>query len=118
MIAARAAGEKQGRAIVLLDVGDVLTIVDWFVITSAGNARQVRTIAEEVEAGMKRAGHGGPLRTEGFADASWILMDYGDVVVHVFLDDVRAYYELERLWSDVPRIEWSDDGVGARAAEG
>jgi len=116
-LVARAASEKQGSRIVLLDVGDVLTIVDWFVITSAGNARQVRTIADEIEARMKREGEGAPLRVEGLDDAAWILIDYGDVVAHVFLEDVRAYYELERLWSDVGRIDWADDGVSARAAE-
>jgi ribosome-associated protein len=90
-------------------VGEVLSIVDWFVITSAANARQVRTIAETVEEQLKAAGGGGPLRVEGLADARWILLDYGDVVVHVFLDEVREYYDLERLWADVPRIDLDDD---------
>ena len=107
----------------LLEVGDVLTIVDWFVITSASNPRQVRTIADEVEEQLERQGVGAPLRVEGRDDATWILMDYGDVVVHVFLDEVRAYYELERLWADVPRIDFDErEGVGVgrggRAAQG
>ena len=90
----------------ILSVGEVLTIVDAFVITSAPNTRQVATIAEEVEHRIKDAGGGGPLRVEGFDDKRWVLLDYGDVVVHVFLQEVRDYYELERLWSDVPRQEW------------
>lgn len=114
---ARAAASKKGTGTVLLDVGDVLAIVDWFVVTSAGNPRQVRTIAEEIEEQCKRAGEGRPLRAEGLDDATWVLLDYGDVVVHVFLDEVRAFYELERLWRDVPRIDWAEHGVGARAAE-
>ena len=80
----------------------MLTIVDAFVITSASNTRAVATIAEEVEARIKAAGGGGPLRVEGLDDKRWVLLDYGDVVVHVFLLEVREYYELERLWSDVP----------------
>jgi ribosome-associated protein len=102
---------------VVLDVGPVLTIVDWFVITSGSNPRQVRTIAEEVEAGVKAVGGEGPLRVEGLDDARWVLLDYGDVVVHVFLDEVRAYYELERLWGDVPRLDWEDgESAGALRA--
>lgn len=118
-LAARAADAKQGSDVVGLDVGGVLAIVDWFVITSAGNPRQVRAIAEEVEALVRADGGGGPLRVEGMDDARWVLLDYGDVVVHVFLDEVRAFYELERLWGDVARLDWQDDAGpgGAVAAE-
>jgi ribosome-associated protein len=70
----------------------------------------VATIAEEVEARIKAAGAGGPLRAEGLDDNRWVLLDYGDVVVHVFLQEVREYYELERLWSDVPRQAWEATG--------
>ncbi len=111
-MAARAADAKQGTDIVGLDVGEVLAIVDWFVITSAGNPRQVRTIAEEVEAQVKAQSGDGPLRVEGMDDARWVLLDFGDVVVHVFLDEVRSFYELERLWGDVPRLDWEPDGAG------
>jgi ribosome-associated protein len=91
---------------VILQVGEVLAIVDAFVITSAPNTRQVATIAQEIEDRIKAAGGGGPLRVEGMDDQRWVLLDYGDVVVHVFLQEVREYYELERLWSDVPRQTW------------
>ena len=94
----------------------MLAIVDWFVITSGRNERQVRTIAEEVEARLKAEEGSGPLRKEGLDDARWILLDYGDVVVHVFLDEVREYYSLERLWSDVPRLDWEDSATATRAA--
>ena len=103
--AARAADAKQGRDIVVLDVGGVLAITDLFVITSGANTRQVRTLVEEIEKGVKQAGGPGPLRIEGLGDAGWVLMDYGDFVVHVFLDEVRRFYDLERLWADAPRIE-------------
>ena len=115
--AARAAAEKQGTDTVALEVGEVLAIVDWFVITSGRNERQVRTIAEEVEARLKADEGSRPLRKEGLDDARWVLLDYGDVVVHVFLDEVREYYSLERLWSDVPRLDWEDPAEAtARAA--
>ena len=90
----------------ILQVGEVLAIVDVFVITSAPNTRQVATIAEEVEDRIKAAGGGGPLRIEGTDDNRWVLLDYGDIVVHVFLQEVREFYELERLWSDVPQQRW------------
>ena len=70
--------------------------------------RQVRTIAEEIEKKLKDEGHPGPVRTEGLQDASWVLLDYGDFVVHVFLDEVRRYYDLERLWADAAVWEWTD----------
>jgi ribosome-associated protein len=101
---------------VVLDVGDVLAICDHFVIASGRNARQVRTITEEVEKRVAEAGGPKPIRTEGLDDFQWVLMDYGDFVVHVFLDETRHYYELERLWSDVPRIAWSTDDAAAGAA--
>jgi ribosome-associated protein len=104
--AARAAASKGGDDTLILEVGQVLAICDAFVLTSGRNSRQVRTIAEEVEAQVKDAGGGGPLRVEGRETAEWVLLDYGDFVVHVFLDEVRRYYELERLWSDAPRLEW------------
>lgn len=93
----------------MLEVGEVLAITDAFVITSGRNRRQVLTIAEEVEARVKAEGGPAPLRTEGVDEAQWVLIDFGDFVVHVFLDEVRRYYELERLWSDVPRWTWDDE---------
>ncbi len=109
-IAARAADEKKGEDTVVLEVGEVLGIAEAFVITSAGNARLVRTIAEEVEAQVKEHGGGGPVRIEGLRDARWVLMDYGDVIIHVFLDEARKYYDLERLWADAPRLDWQTAG--------
>ena len=97
----------------VLDVGDVLSIVEHFVITSAPNTRQVRTIAEEVEEKMKLAGLGSPIRTEGLGDLTWALLDYGDIVVHVFLEETRAFYDLERLWGDVGRLAWEDEAARA-----
>ena len=106
VIAANAASEKKGEDTVILAVGPILAITDAFVITSGANARQVRTITEEIEDKVKADGGPAPLRIEGLDDARWVLMDYGDFVVHVFLDEVRRFYDLERLWADAERWEW------------
>lgn len=108
VVAARAAADKQAHDTVVLEVGQILAITDQFVITSGSNPRLVRTVVEEVEKQVKDAGGSGPLRVEGLDDAKWVLMDYGDFVVHVFLDEVRRYYDLERLWADAPRLNWDD----------
>lgn len=112
--AARAAASKGGEETIILEVGKVLGITDAFVITSGRNHRQVKAIAEEIEAELKAGGGPTPLRVEGLDNAEWVLIDYGDFVVHDFLEPVRGYYELERLWSDAPRLEW--EPTAARAA--
>lgn len=114
-VAAKAASSKKGEGTVVLEVGEILAITDAFVITSGDNVRQVRAIADEVERKVDEAGGPKPLRIEGLADARWVLMDYGDFVVHIFLGEVRDFYQLERLWSDAPRFEWDDEDE-ARAA--
>lgn len=113
VVAARAAAAKKGEDTLILEVGQILAITDAFVITSAGNPRLVRTIAEEVEERVAAECGPKPLRTEGLDDARWVLIDYGDFVVHVFLDEVRRYYDLERLWSDAPRVEWDEEPSAA-----
>lgn len=113
IVAARAALAKKGEDPVILEVGALLAITDAFVITSGTNPRQVRTIAEEVELRVAKECGPRPLRVEGLDDARWVLLDYGDFVVHVFLDEVRRYYDLERLWSDAPRVEWDEEATAA-----
>ena len=114
VVAAQAAASKKAHDPVILDVGDVLAITESFVIASGANTRQVRTIADEVETQISDAGGPKPLRVEGLDDLRWVLVDYGDFVVHVFLQETRDYYELERLWSDVPRLEW-ESSVATRS---
>jgi ribosome-associated protein len=109
--AARAASAKGGDETVIIEVGAVLAITDAFVISSGRNTRQVRTIAEEVEARLKVEGGISPLRVEGLGDSQWVLLDYGDLVIHVFLDETREFYDLERLWSDAPRVAWEDEAA-------
>lgn len=105
-VAARTADGKGGHDTIVLEVGEVLGITDYFVVTSASNTRLVKTIVEHVEEQVRIAGGGSPRRVEGLGDLHWVLMDYGDFVVHVFGDETREYYDLERLWGDVPRLAW------------
>jgi ribosome-associated protein len=116
-IAAHAADEKKGQDIVVLDVGDILSIAEAFVLVSATNTRQVRTIVEEIDLTLELADDEGPRSVEGLDDASWVLMDYGDVIVHVFLDETRAFYDLDRLWADAPVVEWEPLPALAERAE-
>jgi ribosome-associated protein len=109
--AARAAGSKTDEETVVLDVGRVLSIVGWFVLTAGRNPRQVRTIADEIEAQVSAAGGPKPQRVEGLDALEWVLLDYGDFVVHVFHTEARRFYDLERLWRDVPRIDFEVDPV-------
>jgi ribosome-associated protein len=111
ILAARAAAAKNGADTLVLEVGPIIGITDIFVITSGRNVRQVKTIAEEVEKKLKDEGHPGPIRTEGLHDASWVLLDYGDFVVHVFLEETRDFYNLDRLWADAPRLEWDESAA-------
>ena len=110
LAAAQGAADLQSSDVVALDVGDVLGITDWFLVASASNIRQVRRVAEEVEAAVKQAGGEGPLRIEGMEDATWMLLDFGIFVVHVFHEETRSFYDIERLWSDVPKFRFDDDG--------
>ncbi len=107
LVAARAADAKGGTRTVVLRVGDVLGITELFVVTSAPNTRLVKAVVEEVEQEVAEALGLRPHRVEGLNDLRWVLMDYGDWVAHVFLDEARAFYDLERLWADVPRVDWS-----------
>jgi ribosome-associated protein len=108
VLAARAASSKLGRDTVVLGVENLLGLTDAFVITSGTNPRQVHTISDEVERQLKVAGAAGPRSVEGLDDLRWVLMDYGDFVVHVFLEEARLFYDLEHLWGDAPRWEWDE----------
>ncbi len=103
--AARAASEKQARDIVVLDVAKVFVLSDYFLIASGSSDRQVRTIAEEMERAAKALG-ARPVRREGEREGRWVLLDFVDMVAHVFLDEDREFYGLERLWADAPRVDW------------
>ena len=116
-VAADAIDRKQGHDIVILDVGDLLGIVDMFVIASGTSKRQVRTLAEEVDVTLERHSRS-PLRREGMDTAEWVLLDYGDLAVHIFQPEARDFYSLERLWGDAPRMAWVPPVADSWAAAG
>ena len=104
--AARAADAKSGDDVMVLEVGPVMALCGHFVICSASNPRLVKAISDEVQAALRTQGGPKPVRVEGLDDLSWVLLDFGDFVVHVFLEETRRYYDLERLWADVVRVDW------------
>ena len=105
--AAQAAADKLATDIVLIDVSDVLAITDVFVVVTGNNERQVEAIVDEVEEKLRLAGVK-PIRREGQRDGRWVLLDYGDIVVHVQHAAERIFYSLERLWKDCPFIPFVD----------
>jgi ribosome-associated protein len=105
--AARAADEKLGENTVVLAMGELLGVTDAFVITHGRNTRQVRTLVDEIERRVKEVSGRAPLAVEGLRDLHWVLMDYGDFLVHVFHEETRPYYDLEHLWGDAPHVVWS-----------
>ena len=109
--AARAADDKQAQDVVVLDVAEVLALCGWFVIASGANERQVKAICDEVELQIRVSGGPKPKRIEGLQDRQWVLMDFGDLVVHVFQQEQREFYDLERLWADVPRVDWTESAA-------
>lgn len=105
LCAARAADEKKATDILVQDVRELVSITDYFVIVTASNSRQVEAIIDEIEEALREQMHIKPSHTEDSRDGSWSLLDYGDVVVHVFMSEAREYYRLEELWNDAPTID-------------
>ncbi len=101
--ACRAADDKQGSDLVVLEVADLLTLVDLFVLVSARTDRQLKAVADAIEQALRDEHDRRPVRREGTPGSGWYLLDYGDVVCHLFDEERRAYFALERLWSDVPQ---------------
>jgi ribosome-associated protein len=116
-VAAGAAAEKKGEDVVVLDVGEIIAITDAFVLVSATNTRQVRTVVEEVERALKDYDDSRTRSVEGLDDASWVLLDFGDVIVHVFLAETRTYYDLDRLWADAAVVDWRAIPAARAAAQ-
>lgn len=105
--AAKAALAKKATDTIILELKGITTIADYFVISSGENTTQVRAIADNVRKELKENGlHS--LSVEGLDHAHWILLDYGDIIVHIFLEETRAYYELEKLWLDAPLTKVED----------
>jgi ribosome-associated protein len=117
LLAAEAALDKKATDVVILDVGPVLVITDYFVVCTGNNDMQVKAIADEVEARLKAAGLPA-IGREGERERQWILLDFGDLVVHVFQPEMRDFYRLEKLWGDVERVDVPADRADAPASSG
>ncbi|HJQ07491.1 MAG TPA: ribosome silencing factor [Nocardioides sp.] len=107
-VAARAASDKLATDLIAFDVSEQLAITDAFLLASGSNDRQVKAIVEEIEDRVREAG-AKPIRREGERDGRWVLLDFGDIVVHVQHEEERQYYALERLWRDCPTIPLPSD---------
>jgi ribosome-associated protein len=116
LLAAQAASDKLATDIVLIDVSERLAITDVFVIATGSNERQVEAIVDAVEDKLRGSGHK-PLRREGRRDGRWVLLDFGDIVVHIQHTEERVFYALERLWKDCPAIPFVDAALPAGAEE-
>jgi ribosome-associated protein len=108
LVAARAAESKKANDLRVLDVGEVTSFTDYFVICSSANPRHGHAICDEIAKQLKQTGEL-PISIEGYAAAEWILMDYGDFIVHIFSEAARAYYELERLWRHAKAVNSGAD---------
>ncbi len=118
-VAVAGADDKKATDLAVLDVADIMAVVDVFVLASTRNERQLKAAAESIEDQVRERLDRRPLRREGTPASGWYLLDYGDVVCHVFDEDQRAFYDLDRLWADVPRIDPQTGEAGiAPAASG
>lgn len=97
---------KKGEEIRVLHIGTLTSIGDYFVVATGNSTTQVKSFSDEVEEKLSAQGLK-PRRIEGYNTAQWILLDYGEVIVHLFLKETREFYALERLWADAPQVEWS-----------
>lgn len=98
-LAIKALEDKKGNDIQVIDIHEVSVIADYFIIASGSNQNQVQALADNVEDTLGRAGYE-PRQTEGYGTATWILMDYNDIIVHIFSEEDRLFYDLERIWRD------------------
>ena len=103
--AAKIAEDKKGTDITVLEVSDVTIIADYFVICTCGSTIHIKTIADEIELKFKQNLEIYPHHIEGYESRSWILMDYHDILIHLFLKETREFYSIERLWSDARKVD-------------
>jgi ribosome-associated protein len=108
VLAVRAAEDRKATDIVVLDLREIASFTEYFVLATGANPRQVQAIADAVEEQLRATGKR-PIHTEGYSSAEWILLDYGDFIVHVFSSASRRFYDLERLWRDAERREIKDE---------
>jgi ribosome-associated protein len=108
MVAAQVASDRKATELVLLDLREVASFTDYFLLCTGASGRQVQAVADAIEKRLSESGKR-PLHTEGYSNAEWILLDYGDFLVHVFSTAARRFYDLERLWRDAKRVEIADE---------
>ena len=114
-VAAEAAADKKAADVVAMFVGDLLVVTDYFVIATGATDRQVSSIADEIEEQLRVKCGIKPIGREGERENTWVLLDFGDLVIHVFQPQERDFYRLEKLWSDAPRLDLPADVVNATA---
>lgn len=107
IIAAKALDEKKGKEISAIEITDLTTIADYFVIASGTSNTQINALSGAVEKALKEQAGEDPLRREGYRDGTWVLLDYGCIVVHIFSQEAREFYSLERLWNDGKSVDLS-----------
>lgn len=100
--------EKKGRDLQLLEIRGLSTLGDYFVLATGGSNTQVKALADDVDEEMHKQFDIHPVRIEGMQNAEWVLMDYEEVMVHIFQEEPRSFYNLERLWNDAPRVDISE----------
>jgi ribosome-associated protein len=115
-IALHAAGDKKALDLVVLDLRELASFTDFFVIASGTNVRQVQAIADEVQEQLRKQSGARPARVEGYKSAEWILLDYGDFIFHVFEEKSRRFYDLERLWRDAVRVPLPSELAGGEGS--
>lgn len=103
------AADKKAFDLRALDLREIASFTEFFIIASGANQRQVQAIADEIEEQLKKQLKSKPVRTEGYSAAEWVLMDYGDFIVHIFEQKAREFYDLERLWRDAKRVEMPEN---------
>jgi ribosome-associated protein len=109
-LCARVAAENKARNILVLDMRGMTPLYDFFVLVTGGSRRQIHTVTEEIDAALRERGDL-RLSVEGYEASTWVVQDYGDVMVHVFTPQTREYYALEELWADAPRIDWENHDI-------
>lgn len=108
-LALRCAGDKKAFDIIVLDLREIASFAEFFIIASGANARQAQAISDEIEEQLKKQLKARPVRIEGYRAAEWILLDYGDFIVHIFEKNAREFYDLARLWRDAKRVELPEE---------
>ena len=108
-LAIKCASEKKAFDMIALDLRDIASFTEFFIIVSGSNQRQVQAIADEINEQLKKQLSSRPVRIEGYSSADWVLLDYGDFIVHIFNGESREFYDLARLWRDARRVELPSD---------